>query len=130
MRDETAPRMLRRPADAPPPLARPGEAHPVQAFRDEWRAQLQRAHARLSLPSRARRWAGRVSGRSDRRLLFAMATATDAVAAHCDQLVDRLSDQEAVAQDVAASYGEDLTRLRAEVERLRELVVSLRDTRE
>jgi hypothetical protein len=130
MRDETAPRMLRRPAEPPPPLARPGEAHPVLAFRAEWRAQLQRAHARLRLRSRARRWAGRVSGRPDHRLLFAMATATDALAAHCDQLVDRLSDQEAVVQDVAASYGEDLTRLRAEVAHLRELIVSLRDPRE
>jgi hypothetical protein len=129
MRDETAPRMLRRPADQPPPLPRPGEEGPVRAFREEWRAQVERGAARLPLRSRARRWAGRVSGRSDRRLLFAMATATDALATHCDRLVDRLSNQEAVAQDLAWSYGEDLTRLRAEVEHLRELVVSLRDTR-
>jgi hypothetical protein len=127
MKEEVAPRMLRQPADPPPPLPRLGEERPVQAFRDEWRAQL--AQARLPLPGRARRWLGRVSGRSDRRLLLAIATATDALAAHCDQLADRQSNQEAIAHDVAASYGEDLTRLRAEVEHLRALVISLGDTR-
>jgi hypothetical protein len=126
MKEEVAPRMLRQPAD-PPPLPRLGEERPVQAFRDEWRAQ--QARARLPLRGRVRRWLGRVSGRSDRRLLLAVATATDALAAHCDQLADRLSNQEAIVHDVAASYGEDLTRLRAEVEHLRALVISLGDTR-
>jgi hypothetical protein len=127
MKEEAAPRMLRQPADPPPPLPRLGEERPVQAFRDEWRAQ--QAQARLPLRGRARRWLGRVSGRSDRRLLLAVATATDALAAHCDLFADRLSKQEAIAHDVAASYGEDLTRLRAEVEHLRALVISLGDTR-
>jgi hypothetical protein len=127
MKDEAAPRMLQQPADPPPPLPRPGEERPVQAFRNEWRAQL--GQARLPLRGRARRWLGRVSGRSDRRLLLAVATATDALAAHCDQLADRLSSQEAIAHDVAASYGEDLTRLRAQVEHLKELVITLGDPR-
>lgn len=127
MKEEVAPRMLQQPADPPPPLPRPGEERPVQAFRDEWRAQLE--PARWPLRARARRWLGRVSGRSDRRLLFAMATATDALTANCDQLADRLSSHEAIAHDVATSYGEDLTRLRAEVEHLRALVISLGNTR-
>ena len=62
-----------------------------------------------------RAWAARVSGRADRRLLLALARATDAVAAHCDQLVDRLAAQEAVTADVAGSFGQELALLRAEV---------------
>ena len=72
-----------------------------------------------------RAWAGRVSGRSDRRLLLALASATDAVAAQCDHVVDRLTTQEAVSTDVATVFGEEITQLRAEVLHLQRVVASL-----
>jgi hypothetical protein len=55
--------------------------------------------------------------------------ATDALATHCDRLQDRLYNQERISQELAAAYGEDLARLRAEVSHLRELVESLHQTR-
>ncbi len=51
--------------------------------------------------------------------MFALANATDALARHLDLLVDRLSAQEALTADVTWAYGEDVTRLRAEVTQLR-----------
>ena len=129
MSDESAPRMLRRPAEAPDRLPRARDDDAVRSFSDEWRAQRERTQAPLPWRARARRWVGRVSGRSDRRLLFALAHATDELVTHCDRLEDRLHQQEAITRDVADAYGEDLARLRAEVVHLRELVASVRQTR-
>jgi hypothetical protein len=109
--DETAPRMLRRPVDAPPPLG------PVSAT--DGVATLRRVLAdQNAAPASLRAWAGRVSGRSDRRLVLALAGATEAIAAHCDQLAARLAAQEAVTADVASSFGQEIAQLRAEVIRL------------
>ena len=58
---------------------------------------------------------------------FALAQATEAIATHCDLLADRLAAQEAVTADVTGAFGEEITRLRAEVLHLQRLV-SLRDT--
>ncbi len=113
--------MLRRPADAPPPLGHVGAGDAVATFRRVW---TQRASAgRQSL----RRWAGRVSGRSDRRLLGTLANATDAVAVHVDLVVDRLNAQEAVTGDVASALGQELALLRAEVMDLQRSISALRD---
>jgi len=113
--------MLRQPADAPPPLAPAGATDGVRSFRRVW---SDRNAATRSL----RAWAGRVSGRSDRRLLVALAGATEALAVHCDQLVDRLTAQEAVTADVTDSFGQEITLLRAEVVHLQRSVDALRDT--
>jgi uncharacterized protein YceH (UPF0502 family) len=119
--DETAPRMLRQPADAPPPLGPVGATDGV--------ATLRRVLAdRNAAPSSLRAWAGRVSGRSDRRLAVALAGATEAIAANCDQLVAHLSAQEAVTADVASSFGQEIAQLRAEVVRLQRTVDTLRRT--
>jgi ABC-type branched-subunit amino acid transport system ATPase component len=121
---EETPRVLRQPVEAPAPLPLLRDRSPLQAFRNEWQQQLERAGARLPLRERARRWAGQISGRSDRRLLFALAQATDALATHCDEMAAGLSTQGAVLEDVATAYGEDLTRLRAEIRVLKDLVSS------
>jgi hypothetical protein len=119
---ERAPRMLHRPADAPPPLGHVGSLDAVASFR---RVVADReAGGRRSL----RAWAGRVSGRADRRLLLAQAAATEAVVAHCDLLVDRLTALEAVTADTAGASSEEITRLRAEVVRLRGALATPRDT--
>jgi uncharacterized protein YceH (UPF0502 family) len=117
--DETGPRMLRQPADAPPPLGPVSATDGVATFR---RVLADRSAAPASL----RAWAGRVSGRSDRRLVLALAGATEAIASHCDQLVARLAAQEAVKADVASSFGQEIAQLRAEVVRLQRSVDALR----
>jgi ABC-type branched-subunit amino acid transport system ATPase component len=127
---EERPRVLRQPAEAPAPLPLLQDRPPLQALRSEWKQQLERAGARLPLRERARRWAGQISGRSDRRLLFALAQATDALATHCDEMAARLSSQGAVLEDIATAYGEDLTRLRAEIRVLTDLVSSFERPRE
>jgi hypothetical protein len=48
--------------------------------------------------------------------------------AHCDLLADRLTTQEAILADVAASFGQEIVQLRAEVVHLQHSVTSLRDT--
>jgi hypothetical protein len=68
-----------------------------------------------------RAWAGRISGRSDRRLLGALAEATEAIATQCDLLADRIAARDTVSADVAGSFGEEVARLRAEVLHLQRL---------
>ena len=117
-----APRMLRRSADAPPPLGPVSGTDRVVAFRRVWSDR--NASTKRSLRS----WAGRISGRADRRLLVALVGATEAIATHCDLLADRLAVQEAVTQDVAESFGQEIVQLRAEVLRLQTQVSSWRET--
>jgi hypothetical protein len=71
-----------------------------------------------------RAWAGRISGRADRRLLFAIAHATDAIAARCDVIADRLATQEAITGDITRAYGEEISQLRSEVIHLQRVVGS------
>ncbi len=113
--------MLRQPADAPPPLARVGDGEPVASLR---RVRAERVPGTTSS---LRAWAGRASGRADRRLLLASADATEAVATRCDLLSDRLAAQEAVTADVAGALGQELALLRAEVQHLQRQVASLQD---
>ena len=115
-----APRMLRRPADSPPPLGPASGTEGVSTFRRVW------SDRNAGTTRSIRAWAGRVSGRSDRRLLLALAGATEAMALHCDLLVERLTAQEVVTADVASTFGPEIVQLRAEVERLQRSVDALR----
>ena len=116
------PRMLRRSADAPPPLGPVSATDRVETLHRVWSDR--NATTKRSLRS----WAGRISGRVDRRVLVALVGATEAIATHCDLLADRLAAQEAVTQDVAEAFGQELVQLRAEVVRLQTHVTSLRET--
>jgi hypothetical protein len=118
-----APRMLRRSADAPPSLGPISGTDPVVAFRRVW------SNRNVSTKRSLRSWAGRISGRADRRLLVALVGATEAIATHCDLLADRLVAQEAVTEDVAESFGQELVQLRAEVLRLQAQVITVREGR-
>jgi hypothetical protein len=116
-----APRMLRQPADAPPPLGPVGASDAMASFRRIWSDRSAATGRSL------RSWAGRVSGRSDRRLLVAVAGAAEAMAQRCDLLLDRLATQEAVTADIAASFGQEIVQLRAEVIHLQRNLDPLRD---
>jgi hypothetical protein len=119
--DGSPPRLLRQPADAPPPLDHIGDGEAMRSFGRVWSSR--NAAGGRSL----RAWAGRVSGRSDRRLLLALADATAALSTHCDLLADRLTVQEAVTADVAGAFGQEIAQLRAEVLHLQRQVATLHD---
>ena len=122
-----APRMLRRPSDALPPLGNLGDTDAVRTLRSEWSSRAERAAPTAAPRTRLRAWAGRVSGRSDRRLLAALSGATLEVVERCDVLAGRLASHEALTEDLSATLGEELTRLRAEVRHLAKLVATLDD---
>jgi hypothetical protein len=128
--DETPPKMLRQPADAPPPLTPLGQNEHLSSLHLGWarlygqpegdtspRATWQRARgkARRSLP---------MAG-ADRELLGALIRAVDAIALRCDELADRLTTQEALTEDVTESFGADLTHLRADLIRVRSGLTAL-----
>jgi uncharacterized protein YceH (UPF0502 family) len=117
---DRAPRMLHQPADAPTPLGHVGETEAVRSLR---RIRSDRKATKRSFRS----WAGRVSGRADRRLLLALTDAMEATAMQCDLLADRLAAQEAVTADVAGALGQEVTQLRAEVAHLQRSLDTLRD---
>jgi hypothetical protein len=121
------PTMFLRPADAPEPLA------PIRSGADM--TQLHRAWSSLTasapaqpvstwrrLLRRARAYVNRGLGNPDRALVADLIRSVDAVAARCDELADRLANQHVVVADVAIIFGEDLTRLRAELARLAQQV--------
>jgi hypothetical protein len=112
---ERAPRTLRQPAEASPPLEHLSVTDAVVSLRRV--RESRRATNRWSL----RAWVGRVSGRSDRRLLHALSEATDAIATQCDLLADRIAARDTVSADVTDSFGEEVTRLRSEVLHLQRL---------
>jgi hypothetical protein len=124
---EPAPRLFQRPSDAPIPLERIGQAGALEALRRE--LAYQRGE-RASLRQSARFWAGRITGRSRRRLLLALSAATIELAVQSDRLTERVVAQEELTGDIAATLGEDLTRLRAEVLHIRRLGAPLDEGRD
>jgi hypothetical protein len=121
------PRMLRQPAEPLPELGRIADSEPVRTLRRELSSRREHPDARRSRPvrARARAWAGRVTGRADRRLLDAIAGATEVLVRQCDLIIDRLETQEHQISDITQALGEDITHLRAEVLHVRGLVASV-----
>jgi hypothetical protein len=118
-----SPHMLRQPVDPPIALGHAADIEPVRLMRQVWKDQVQ--PSRSSWRRSLRVWLGRVSGRSDRRMILALAGAVDAIASHCDRLVDGLASQDVRTAETAGAFGEDITHLRAEVAHLQGLAASL-----
>jgi hypothetical protein len=116
--------MLGHPVDALPPLGPVSDLGGVRALRHERAARLHAADATGDVRTRARSWAGRVSGRADRRLLHALAEAVDALVTHSDALVDRVNLAFGRESEISAVFGDEVSQLRAEVIHLRGLVAS------
>jgi hypothetical protein len=115
-----APAMLSRPTDAPSAVGPASAIVAIQVFRQ---ASRHRRNAKpTTIVSAVRIWLARISGRSDRHLLQAMADAVEALAEHCDQLAEHLSSQEAVTEEINASFGDEITLLRAQVQHLQGLL--------
>ena len=97
-----APRLLRRPTEAPPRLDRVADGPALQALRHEWSLHTARRRALWSgsLPTPPGSGPERVSGRSRRRLVAALAGATLELADRCEVLTDRTMATEEVTEDV------------------------------
>lgn len=124
---EPPPRMLSRPAEPPPPLGRASDEEAIQRFRSEFVAGDRTGDLRGldSLRTTMRRWAGRVSGRANRRRISVLAGATDVLVQRCDDLVDRLVALESLSHELTDTFGAELAHLRAEVAHLRTQAASL-----
>jgi hypothetical protein len=109
--------MFSRPTDAPVPLTRLSHGEAGQTFGQVWAYEQTRGGS-------LRAWLGRISGRADRRLLFALATVTQELLTRCDELAQRLESHQAATDDVTVAFSTDVTQLRAEVERLQRQVTS------
>ncbi len=111
--------MWRRPTDAPPPLDPLRDNEMVRALHSEWARSSSGTPATSSwqrVTGKARR--ALTLGRSNRELLGSLIRAVDAVARRCDELADRLAVVEGLTEDVAGTFGEDITGLRADVHQL------------
>ena len=118
--DDAVPVMFKRQSDVPDPM--PSVRH------GEHVAKLHREWIRISTPptgpsrsprqrlSRmARRIRNRLPGGVDQAIIGDLIRAVDAVAARCDELSDRLQHQQIVLDDAVTIFGEELTRIRAEL---------------
>jgi hypothetical protein len=126
---DRAPQFLTHALDAVPPIGHVSDTEPVQAFRNAWASQAERAVSQ-SLRARFRALAGRVTGRSDRYLAQRTALAADEIVAHCDALTDRVVALESLTSEVTGAFGQELAQLRAEVLHLRRIVTAQGDSAE
>ena len=62
----------------------------------------------------------RLVGGADHLFLGDLVRAVDAIAARCDELSERVANLEVIADDLARAFGQEITQLRAAVERTAE----------
>ena len=114
--------MFRRPSDPPKPLRPLGGSEHIARMHSDWA----RLHATPSAPAtlgtrirqRALAATFRLTRSATRELLADLIRAVDAVAVRCDELSGRVERLEMVADDLARVLGEEVTELRAAVQRL------------
>lgn len=116
---ETAPTMFTRPSDVPEPLEPMRNGEPVVSLHREWlRIEVlpkkQKKSPNRRLMEMVRRVFDRVPGGVDRVFVAEMIRAIDAVAVRCDEISERLTQQQIIVDEMATIFGEELTRLRAE----------------
>jgi hypothetical protein len=120
--DTPPPVMFDYPSDAPPPLTPLRGGAEITRIHDYW-TRLDspvtdtRSPTVNRLVRRGRRIALRALGRSDHDFLADLTRSIDAVAARCDELAEQLARQQHLAETLARTLGEEVTRLRALVER-------------
>jgi hypothetical protein len=119
---EKPPAMFRRPSDPPEPLPPLRASENIVKLHTEW-ARLHAAPTEdealaTRLGTKARSIASRVIAGADHQLLGDVVRAIDAIAARCDELAERVANLELTADDLARTLGEEVTQLRAAVERV------------
>jgi len=118
--DEAAPVMFQRQSDVPDPMPSVRHGEQVATLHREWirittPAAEQGRSLRQRLGAMVRRIASRFPGSVDQAFIADMIRAIDAVAARCDEISDRLQHQHIVLDDTVTIFGEELTRIRAEL---------------
>jgi len=121
--DEPPPAMFDRPTDVTDPLPPVRGSEHVASLHAAWgRMAASEAVPETSawrrVGRKARSLADRGLGRPDREVMANLIRAVDAVAARCDELLERLTSQQVSIDDMATIYGEELTRMRAELARV------------
>jgi hypothetical protein len=118
--DDAAPVMFKRQSDVPDPMPSVRHGQQVAKVHREWMRIIAPPSGQSGSPrrrlSRMARWIGnRVQGSVDQVFIADLIRAVDAVAARCDELSDRLQHQQIVLDDAVTIFGEELTRIRAEL---------------
>lgn len=113
--------MFRRPSDPPEPLPSLRSNQHIVRLHTEW-ARLHATPTASQAPSarvraKARSAFSRLVGTADHQLLGDVVRAVDAVAARCDELSERVGDLGLTSDDLARSLGQEITQLRASLER-------------
>lgn len=117
---DPTPVMFKRQSDVPDALASVRHGDQVAQLHREWI----RITAPVPVGSRSpkqrlghmmRRFANRLPGTVDQVFIADMIRAVDAVAARCDEIADRLEHQTIVLDDAITIFGEELTRIRADL---------------
>jgi hypothetical protein len=116
--EDPAPTMFTLPSDLQGPLPSVRHGDHVAQLHREWK-RITAAHPGKSSPWHrltrlVQRMANRGPGSVDREMIADLIRAIDAVAARCDEIAERLAQQQIVVDDVVNIFGEELTRLRAE----------------
>lgn len=113
--------MFRRPSDPPETLPSLRSNEHIVKLHTEWaRLHETPAASRASsarVRTKARSVVSRLLGTADHQLLGDVVRAVDAIAVRCDELSERVGNLELTSDDLARSLGQEITRLRASVER-------------
>jgi hypothetical protein len=124
------PKLLSRPADAPPALAPLRDSDTIRSLHADW-ARLHGAPAAPATPATPAGPAGQFQrvfrkvrrnlpfGSADRALIGALVRGVDLIAARCDEIADRLATTETITAEVTDSFGRDITHVRADLMTLR-----------
>jgi hypothetical protein len=120
---DAPPVMFKRQSDVPDPMASVRHGDQVAKLHREWiRITSPPSEGSRSPKQRlghmARRFANRFPGTVDQVFIADLIRAVDAVAARCDEISDRLEHQTIVLDDAITIFGEELTRMRADVAHL------------
>ena len=119
-RSDATPRMFQRASDVHVPLPPVRQDAQLVKLHREWvRVTAPPAGPSTALRSRlvrlVRRLTNRGPGGFDREMIGDLIRAIDAVAARCDAILDHLTHQDVVVDEAVTIFGEELTRLRAEL---------------
>jgi hypothetical protein len=117
---DEAPSMFQRASDVRDPLPPVRASEQVVRLHREWiRITSAPAGQSAALPHRlvrlVRRIVSRGPGGIDREMIGDLIRAIDTVAARCDVIADHLAHQDVVVDDAVTIFGEELTRIRAEL---------------
>jgi hypothetical protein len=115
------PVMFRQPTDPPEPLPPLRSNQHIVKLHTEWARLHTMSAASQTFSARLRRKAhgavSRLVGTADHQLLGDVVRAIDAITMRCDELTGRVANLQVTSDDLARALGQEVTQLRAAVER-------------